>query len=620
MKKILKVPVTTKIFITNSSYSHFKDRLLAKGWVENPNPLSPHFDVKVCVRAKDINSSVLGPQQIVSHFIGSHCLTNKLELSRSLSNLVTLQNVDIDTFYPRCYDLNCSSDHQNFLIDFKISACVKLLKKYQREATAFKGSNESLKAIVAVSCILRYCDFLENKYFLESIISEEEFSVVRTKNLNQNQRKFILNHLKFFKNEFLQLNYQKIKTTHKKVLKIDGLVNEYTDQIQNNTFYLNRKTPNKIHHINVDKEISYLLKEIKDSGRALVRATPSWKFNPKISTKNLKREVLPINNDSTPLLPKLPNKSISEQAEINDEQEPLELSKNEQEDSSKTEQEETISPQEKFNKILLKQILFTLDRYKNLNPQFDLIDQENIWILKPNGLSRGRGIRVFKKLEEIEGYWGAAESEMVAMKYIERPLLINKHKFDIRHWVVISNLDPLMIWSYHNYYIRLSLEEYNANDSDNVYIHLTNNSVSKKNKKLVSRIYEESMLDKTQFIQYCNSVNPEFNSLLFHKQMHKIIVSTVQAGRTKLVPRKNSYTVFGFDLMVDEMFNIWLIEVNSSPSMDTNTNVTEKVVPDFLYSLAEAIVDNNFVGNPKLALGTKIGGLKMIHKEKRTWI
>jgi D-alanine-D-alanine ligase-like ATP-grasp enzyme len=33
--------------------------------------------------------------------------------------------------------------------------------------------------------------------------------------------------------------------------------------------------------------------------------------------------------------------------------------------------------------------------------------------------------------------------------------------------------------------------------------------------------------------------------------------------------RKNSFEVFGYDLMVDADLKVWLIEVNSSPSMDS---------------------------------------------------
>lgn len=33
--------------------------------------------------------------------------------------------------------------------------------------------------------------------------------------------------------------------------------------------------------------------------------------------------------------------------------------------------------------------------------------------------------------------------------------------------------------------------------------------------------------------------------------------------------RKNTFEFFGYDFMVDENLKVWLIEVNSSPSMET---------------------------------------------------
>jgi len=47
-----------------------------------------------------------------------------------------------------------------------------------------------------------------------------------------------------------------------------------------------------------------------------------------------------------------------------------------------------------------------------------------MWIMKPGGLSRGRGIKVYKNLENILEFFKNKDTPWVVMKYIENPLII----------------------------------------------------------------------------------------------------------------------------------------------------------------------------------------------------
>ena len=87
-----------------------------------------------------------------------------------------------------------------------------------------------------------------------------------------------------------------------------------------------------------------------------------------------------------------------------------------------------------------------MNSLKDHLPQYKLNGFRNIWILKPSNLSRGRGVTCVNSLEPIEQSLSATnDSGVIVQKYIENPLIISKRKFDIRQWVLVTSLNPLVI-------------------------------------------------------------------------------------------------------------------------------------------------------------------------------
>jgi len=76
----------------------------------------------------------------------------------------------------------------------------------------------------------------------------------------------------------------------------------------------------------------------------------------------------------------------------------------------------------------------------------------------------------------------------IVQKYIEKPLLfkntpnqyLNNHKFDIRQWVLLKSLDPLEIYMFSHFYIRLASDKYDLYPIENNKAHLTNFSANKE--------------------------------------------------------------------------------------------------------------------------------------------
>jgi len=52
-------------------------------------------------------------------------------------------------------------------------------------------------------------------------------------------------------------------------------------------------------------------------------------------------------------------------------------------------------------------------------------------------------------------------------------------------------------------------------------------------------------------------------------KMH--VISSLKSAQGTVQNRKNSFEHFGYDFLIDEQFNPWLIEINSSPSMEYST-------------------------------------------------
>ena len=106
--------------------------------------------------------------------------------------------------------------------------------------------------------------------------------------------------------------------------------------------------------------------------------------------------------------------------------------------------------------------------------------QKKMFILKPSASSCGRGIRVVQGTQKF-----TQRDETLVSFYLDRPLLINQKKFDMRIYVLVSSYNPLRVYVYNEGLARFATEEY-SNDPQilrNKFVHLTNFSINKRNVK-----------------------------------------------------------------------------------------------------------------------------------------
>ena len=110
---------------------------------------------------------------------------------------------------------------------------------------------------------------------------------------------------------------------------------------------------------------------------------------------------------------------------------------------------------------------------------------KNIWIIKPGENSnRGHGIQVLRDYDEIKkivSVPSTTQRTYIVQKYIENPLLINRRKFDIRMYGMLTSINGLIKgYFYEEGYIRTSSKEFTLKNLANKTIHLTNDAVQNK--------------------------------------------------------------------------------------------------------------------------------------------
>lgn len=162
--------------------------------------------------------------------------------------------------------------------------------------------------------------------------------------------------------------------------------------------------------------------------------------------------------------------------------------------------------------------------------------------------------------------------------------------------VLVTDWNPLTVWFYEDCYLRFAGQDYNSKVLD-PGVHLTNNSISKYHHRSFEdeeqKFFGENMWSSSQFAQHLiETTGRDVYREKIREKIKNIVVWTMSSGQDAVDQRRNSMELFGLDLMVDEDFEAYLLEVNSSPSMEHSTPVTTVLVAEMSEDLVKVTIDN----------------------------
>lgn len=231
--------------------------------------------------------------------------------------------------------------------------------------------------------------------------------------------------------------------------------------------------------------------------------------------------------------------------------------------------------------LLGKEYLEFLDAYmKNGGKE----NKKNIWIVKPNASSRGKGIFLTNELSEvspIDGY--------IVQKYILNPLLIDGlYKFDMRIYALVTSVNPLEAFIYNEGFARISNFPYTLQNLD-IKIHLTNAAIQDNSIQQKLNKRERQVKSATTFQQKYGGSKISLDMLkrklskshiswnLIWEQVKIIVLKTLISAQLDIQFSPSCFELFGFDVLIDSNLNCFLIEVNMSPSLERSNVLDDQI-------------------------------------------
>lgn len=203
--------------------------------------------------------------------------------------------------------------------------------------------------------------------------------------------------------------------------------------------------------------------------------------------------------------------------------------------------------------------------------KLDLTFHPNIWIMKPVGMSRGRGITLIDDIVDV-----AYASPTVIQKYITNPLLYEGFKFDLRLYVLVTSFNPLEAFIYREGLARFGSRRFSTTSTNlkDLQVHLTNSSIQKEYDDDILFSHPSRMAgkhgggNKTSLKWLLNRLQKHgIDTTSLWKEISKLCLQTLRAVDTLILNQPNSFEVFGFDVIIDSELKPWLIEVNACPSL-----------------------------------------------------
>lgn len=214
--------------------------------------------------------------------------------------------------------------------------------------------------------------------------------------------------------------------------------------------------------------------------------------------------------------------------------------------------------------------------------------RDRVYLSKQNEGSQGSGIVLLTNPNHLV----IGNDDLIVQEYIQNPFLLRGLKHDMRLYVTITSVEPLVAYINREGLVRFCTEKYQTPTTENRIksnMHLSNYSLNKNSKEYVftDSIEGENDGSKQTFSSYSRYLPQPEKVFEDIKELIQMSLKALQPFlryflRCRYPKRDHGrmFHIIGYDIMLDSDYKPFILELNANPSLNVqfegNDEVKEK--------------------------------------------
>jgi hypothetical protein len=226
----------------------------------------------------------------------------------------------------------------------------------------------------------------------------------------------------------------------------------------------------------------------------------------------------------------------------------------------------------------------------------DAIEEGGLWILKPSVVDKAEIVLVVNNRKTLKKHLKEYPDikEWVFQQYIERPLLVEGRKFHIRAYVLL--VGDLEVYLFEEMLALFAMEDYNVEDVENVFSHITNTCVQ----------FGHQNFDEDRCVKLLKEIQDEMGG----EEVYQKVVSDIkdilrevfkgfEQEFSGFLPLPNCFELFGVDFLVSEDHKTYILEFNAGPDLKNTGDRLDFIIEELIEDIVRCTLDKVICKDPE---------------------